>query len=192
MLSAIITTVVGPFVYLWRYVQLTATNVGWWVYPFLFFVLIMAICSVFIMFLALNGRVNLGGKKEWYERHKIAGEARELANNISELLSEYRSEYYQVSDEETRLLLEGGGVGVPSNGPGSRLRDKISARFANKYQSQLFQIVAAARIFVRIERVTYWELNNSWVVPHSLPEIIRFLNDLAADLEDGRERLPFK
>jgi hypothetical protein len=181
----------SPFIFVWRYLQLTAENVGWWIYLFVTLLMFFAICGLFILLLALMGKISLGSHHQWYERRQIANNALLLSQEIAELNAEYeneKSQTWQASIREMRLESP-----LPGQDQSrARLTDRISSKFSSKYQSKLFQIVEESQIFIPMTKSEIWNLQNGLISSDRLPEIISFLNKLAVRLSDGRDQIPLE
>lgn len=181
--GAVLSVFTTPAVYLWRYVEMTAVNVGWWVYPFFLLLVVSAVLGVFVCVLALFGKISIGGNKEWYNRRALAESARDLAQQISELNAEYISDQQQEWAETNKRLSEGGEFFSKER---AKREDRITSRFALKFQSRVIEVASRARVFVPITRSDFWGLQQGLMSPNQLPEVILFLNTVAVKLDDAR------
>ncbi|MBB3995321.1 hypothetical protein GGR95_002976 [Sulfitobacter undariae] len=190
ILGSVLTVLYGPLLPLWSYVQLAAENVGWWVYPFVLFLLICASIGVFIGALALLGKVRLGSQHQWYERREVAQKARDLSQGIAELHAELVSEKQQIWETVTQSMRSG--ERGPDRSSEAKTLDRIAAKFAQKYQSKLFETVSEARVFLPLNQSERWSIQHGLMSPHMLPDIILFLNELAVNLSDDRGQIPLR
>lgn len=189
VLTSFTVALIGPLTYFWRYVDLTAANVGWWVYPFVVSLAMLSLVGVLMLVLMFSGKIGFGSKQDWYKRREIAKKAQVLADELAGLLAEYSSErnaaWWRSSSQDRK---NSGNRDIFSQSDYSRLQARITARYVRDFYSRTLEVVTEARLFVYVDDSGMWRIQHSAGSVDLLSDVIFALKAIAVQLNDERPR----
>lgn len=186
----LLASYVGPSIVAWGAVSNAAEEFGFWVYPFVIFLILSAFTGVFVLIMVIKGKIRLGSGEIWIERRAVAEKARKLAQDIAELYAEFTGEIQQISNES--IARSSVSDGLPDRSMEVKFNDRIVSKFTSKFQNRVFEVYSEARVFLKMSQYDICPGTQGLHHADSLPEVIVYLNNLAVRLSDERDQIPME
>ena len=174
---------------LWRYVQMTAVNLGWGVYALVFAMTIFAIFGLWFFYLIIAGKISVGNARHWYKRRDLAERLNALAKDVSDLLASHVREEGSARDESGARFLGSSGNDF-SRKEEVALEGRTWERFTREHQAEIASALIGASAFIDLDLSCLNPNPYYQPVKPYLRNMIVLLGGVSGSLSDERVKIP--